>query len=72
LLKYGFLLLPINSTLLAKSRPRPLALYFFGNSPAERQHVAVRTTSGAMSHVFVDPLPFGGVGASSMGHYHGE
>lgn len=59
-------------------RPRPLALYFFGNTLADRQHVAARTTSGAlvvndaMTHVFVDPLPFGGVGASGMGHYHGE
>jgi coniferyl-aldehyde dehydrogenase len=60
------------------ARPRPLALYFFGNTLADRQNIATRTTSGAlvvndaMTHVFVDPLPFGGVGASGMGHYHGE
>ncbi|MDN7904684.1 coniferyl aldehyde dehydrogenase [Burkholderia diffusa] len=60
------------------ARPRPLALYYFGNTLAERQYVAARTTSGAlivndaMTHVFVDALPFGGVGASGMGHYHGE
>ncbi|MFD1554865.1 coniferyl aldehyde dehydrogenase [Paraburkholderia silviterrae] len=60
------------------SRPRPLALYYFGDDPAEQQRVARRTTSGAlvvndaMTHVFFDSLPFGGVGASGMGHYHGE
>jgi len=60
------------------ARPRPLALYYFGNTVAGRQYVAARTTSGAlivndaMTHVFIDPLPFGGVGASGMGHYHGE
>ena len=60
------------------NRPRPLALYYFGDDPAEQQRVARRTTSGAlvvndaMTHVFFDSLPFGGVGASGMGHYHGE
>jgi len=60
------------------ARPRPLALYHFGNDVAEQQQVASRTTSGAlvvndaMTHVFFDSLPFGGVGASGMGHYHGE
>ncbi|CAN7664985.1 coniferyl aldehyde dehydrogenase [Caballeronia sp. LjRoot34] len=59
-------------------RPRPLALYYFGNTLTERQYVAARTSSGAlvvndaMTHVFVDALPFGGVGSSGMGHYHGE
>lgn len=59
------------------ARPRPLALYYFGNALTERQYVAARTTSGAlivndaMTHVFVDALPFGGVGSSGMGHYHG-
>ncbi|CAL8479907.1 coniferyl aldehyde dehydrogenase [Caballeronia sp. S22] len=60
------------------ARPRPLALYFFGDDAAESGQVATRTTSGAlvvndaMTHVFFDTLPFGGVGASGMGHYHGE
>jgi coniferyl-aldehyde dehydrogenase len=60
------------------ARPRPLALYLFSDEPRVREHVATRTTSGAMvvndamTHVFVDALPFGGVGASGMGHYHGE
>ncbi|HKT94572.1 MAG TPA: aldehyde dehydrogenase family protein, partial [Paraburkholderia sp.] len=60
------------------ARPRPLALYHFANDALEQHEVASRTTSGAlvvndaMTHVFFDSLPFGGVGASGMGHYHGE
>lgn len=59
------------------SRPRPLASYYFGEDPAEREHVTQHTVSGAlvvndvMSHVMVDALPFGGVGHSGMGAYHG-
>ncbi len=60
------------------ARARPLALYLFSNNLDVRSEVAARTTSGAlivndaMTHVFLDTLPFGGVGASGMGHYHGE
>ncbi len=60
------------------SRPRPLALYYFGRDAAERDKVLERTTSGGASinetlmHVVVENLPFGGVGASGMGAYHGE
>jgi coniferyl-aldehyde dehydrogenase len=60
------------------ARPRPLALYFFGDDQGERELVSARTTSGAvvvndaMTHVFVNALPFGGIGASGMGHYHGQ
>jgi coniferyl-aldehyde dehydrogenase len=60
------------------ARPRPLALYYFGDNTAEHEQVSRGTTSGAlvvndaMTHVFFDTLPFGGVGASGMGHYHGE
>jgi coniferyl-aldehyde dehydrogenase len=60
------------------AHPRPLSLYYFGDDAAEQEQVASRTTSGAlvfndaMTHVFFDSLPFGGVGASGMGHYHGE
>ncbi|WP_310700396.1 coniferyl aldehyde dehydrogenase [Paraburkholderia sp. USG1] len=59
------------------AHPRPLALYLFSDEPGVRARVAANTTSGAMvvndamTHVFVDALPFGGVGASGMGHYHG-
>ena len=67
-----------NAIACINDKPRPLALYFFGNDATERGLISSRTTSGAlvvndaMTHVFVDSLPFGGVGASGMGHYHGE
>jgi coniferyl-aldehyde dehydrogenase len=60
------------------ARPRPLALYYFGAGKEDRDRVLERTTSGGASvnetlmHVVVENLPFGGVGASGMGAYHGE
>lgn len=48
--------------------PRPLALYYFGDSLDEERHVLDKTTSGAvtindcMSHVGVETLPLGGIG----------
>lgn len=59
------------------SRPRPLALYYFDFDDARAQYVAQRTHSGhfgqnaLLTHVAQDDLPFGGVGASGMGKYHG-
>jgi coniferyl-aldehyde dehydrogenase len=59
------------------ARPRPLALYYFGDDDADRRKVLDRTTSGNVTingtimHVGQDDLPFGGVGASGMGKYHG-
>ncbi len=59
-------------------RPRPLALYYFGDDSAERDAVLGGTVSGAVSvnntlvHIVVNDLPFGGIGASGMGAYHGE
>jgi coniferyl-aldehyde dehydrogenase len=59
------------------ARPRPLALYYFGDDDADRRKVLDRTTSGnvtingTMMHVAQDDLPFVGVGASGMGAYHG-
>jgi coniferyl-aldehyde dehydrogenase len=59
------------------ARPRPLALYYFGGNDADRRRVLDRTTSGNVTingtimHVGQDDLPFGGVGASGMGKYHG-
>ncbi|MFH9884581.1 coniferyl aldehyde dehydrogenase [Streptomyces bobili] len=59
------------------ARPRPLALYYFGNNDTDRRKVLDRTTSGNVTvngtimHVGQDDLPFGGVGASGMGQYHG-
>lgn len=57
---------------------RPLALYYFGDDAAERRRVLERTTSGGVCvndtafHVTQENLPFGGVGASGMGAYHGR
>jgi coniferyl-aldehyde dehydrogenase len=59
------------------ARPRPLALYYFGNRDADCDKLLARTTSGnvginnTMMHVAQDDLPFGGVGPSGMGAYHG-
>lgn len=58
--------------------PRPLALYWFGQNAAARAEVLHRTVSGGVSvndtlmHAAHDGLPFGGVGASGWGAYHGE
>ncbi|MGE6528198.1 coniferyl aldehyde dehydrogenase [Pseudomonas sp. NPDC077382] len=60
------------------ARPRPLALYYFGYDRAEQRHVLRHTHSGGVClndtllHVAQDDLPFGGVGPSGMGHYHGH
>jgi coniferyl-aldehyde dehydrogenase len=57
--------------------PRPLALYYFGSDGVDRRQVLERTTSGNVTindtllHYAQDDLPFGGVGASGMGAYHG-
>ena len=59
-------------------RPRPLALYYFGYDKAEQTRVLEQTHSGGVClndtllHVAQDDLPFGGVGPSGMGHYHGR
>lgn len=58
--------------------PRPLGLYYFGEDAGERDHVLNRTTSGGVTvndvifHVAQEDLPFGGVGPSGMGAYHGK
>lgn len=59
-------------------RPRPLALYVFGYDKALRRRFSEGTHSGALVfndalfHVALENLPFGGVGHSGMGHYHGD
>ena len=56
---------------------RPLGLYYFGDDAGEREKVLGKTISGGVTvndviyHVSADDLPFGGVGASGMGSYHG-
>ena len=60
------------------SGPRPLALYWFGNDTGVRDDVLRRTVSGGVTvndtlmHIAHDGLPFGGVGDSGWGAYHGE
>jgi coniferyl-aldehyde dehydrogenase len=59
-------------------RDRPLGLYYFGTNEAERRRVLDRTISGGVTlndvifHVSMEELPFGGVGPSGMGAYHGH
>ncbi|MHA7900340.1 MAG: coniferyl aldehyde dehydrogenase [Henriciella sp.] len=58
--------------------PRPLGLYYFGDDANERDMVLNNTTSGGVTvndvifHVAQEDLPFGGVGPSGMGAYHGR
>jgi coniferyl-aldehyde dehydrogenase len=57
---------------------RPLGLYYFGNDNAEENRVINSTTSGGVSvndvitHIMQDDAPFGGVGPSGTGAYHGK
>ena len=57
---------------------RPLALYWFGEDGAARDEVLRRTIAGGVTvndtlwHVAQENLPFGGVGKSGIGAYHGE
>ncbi len=59
-------------------RPHPLALYCFAERRAEIDHVLGRSQSGGVTvngtlvHIGQESLPFGGVGASGMGSYHGR
>ena len=56
---------------------RPLGLYYFGADAAEQESVVSGTTAGGVTvndvifHVAQEDLPFGGVGPSGMGSYHG-
>lgn len=56
---------------------RPLALYYFGQDDDEQNYVLEHTLSGGVTlndvlmHAAMEDAPFGGVGASGMGHYHG-
>ncbi len=60
------------------ARARPLALYWFGEDTAVRDTVLARTVSGGVSindtlmHIAHENLPFGGIGESGWGSYHGE
>ena len=56
---------------------RPLGLYYFGADGSEKEQVLSHTTSGGVTvndvimHIAHEDLPFGGVGPSGMGAYHG-
>jgi coniferyl-aldehyde dehydrogenase len=56
----------------------PLAMYYFSHDVAEERKVLDRTRSGGvtindcMTHAFDNSLPFGGIGPSGMGAYHGR
>jgi len=60
------------------ARPKPLALYVFTESRAAANRVISETSAGGMAvnetvlHLAVPSLPFGGVGESGTGAYHGE
>lgn len=59
-------------------RARPLALYLFTEKTRERERILRETVSGGVAvnevlfHCVCETLPFGGVGASGMGSYHGQ
>ncbi|WP_280716890.1 aldehyde dehydrogenase family protein [Kitasatospora sp. MAP5-34] len=59
-------------------RDKPLALYAFTESELTKRRLTEETSSGALafglpvSHLAMPELPFGGVGESGMGRYHGE
>ncbi|MFD5299488.1 aldehyde dehydrogenase family protein [Streptomyces mutabilis] len=59
-------------------RDKPLALYVFSESDGTRERFAAETSSGGLghglplAHLTVSDLPFGGVGESGMGNYHGR
>jgi coniferyl-aldehyde dehydrogenase len=58
-------------------RPHPLAMYYFGNNKDEQNYLIANTIAGGMTlndiamHFANDDIPFGGVGHSGMGNYHG-
>jgi acyl-CoA reductase-like NAD-dependent aldehyde dehydrogenase len=60
------------------ARPRPLSLYYFGREQRHIDFVLDQTVAGGVSvnetilHISQEDLPFGGVGPSGMGAYHGK
>jgi len=63
---------------IVNNQPKPLALYFFSKNQAYQQQVLQKTSSGGVCindtimHIGVTELPFGGVGNSGIGSYHGK
>lgn len=60
------------------ANPRPLALYYFGNDSGRINRMVTSTTSGGVCindtlfHLAQEELPFGGIGPSGVGNYHGR
>ncbi|CQR65926.1 Probable aldehyde dehydrogenase ywdH [Streptomyces leeuwenhoekii] len=69
---------PDEAIAFVNDRDKPLALYVFSESGETRARFAAETSSGALgyglplAHLTVSDLPFGGVGESGMGSYHGR
>ncbi|HZK43147.1 MAG TPA: aldehyde dehydrogenase [Syntrophomonadaceae bacterium] len=63
---------------LINSKAKPLALYFFSADAKKQEHILRETSSGSvcindtLSQITTQYLPFGGVGESGMGQYHGK
>lgn len=74
--------IPVDSTedaiRFVNSRPKPLALYCFSENKAIQEKIIRETSSGGICvndtivHISSPHLPFGGVGTSGMGNYHGK
>lgn len=66
-----------NALAYINSKPKPLALYLMSNNKQEQQHVITQSHSGGVCindtllQVAAEDVPFGGVGLSGMGQYHG-
>lgn len=69
---------PDEAVRFVNARPKPLALYIFSSSEATQERILGATSAGGVSinhtlfHLAVHGLPFGGVGESGMGAYHGR
>ena len=69
---------PDHAIAMVNQRSRPLALYWFGRDKARLSAVLERTLSGGVAvnetvlHAAVEALPFGGIGGSGFGAYHGR
>lgn len=60
-----------------REREKPLALYYFGNVKDAKEVIRLTSAGGscindAIMHIANENMPFGGVGNSGMGHYHGK
>ena len=69
---------PEQAVTFITSRPKPLSLYVFSKNKKTQDLIMSDTSSGSMVmndavvHLSVETLPFGGVGNSGMGAYHGR